>query len=37
MYTVREMGRDICYRNDPELIDQFLNPEMIPKVTGLSA
>ena len=35
--TIREIGRDIRYRRDPKLIDPFLNPEKIPRFTGLSA
>jgi radical SAM superfamily enzyme YgiQ (UPF0313 family) len=34
---IREIGNDIRYRNDPSLIDPFLNPEKIPRFTGLSA
>lgn len=35
--AIREIGQDIRYRNDPKLIDPFLNPEKIPRFTGLSA
>lgn len=34
---VREIGNDIRFRNDPSLIDTYLNPEKIPRFTGLSA
>jgi radical SAM superfamily enzyme YgiQ (UPF0313 family) len=34
---IKEIGNNIKYRHDPTLIDPFLNPEKIPRFTGLSA
>jgi anaerobic magnesium-protoporphyrin IX monomethyl ester cyclase len=34
---VKEIGADPKYRHNPALIDSYLNPEKIPRFTGLSA
>ena len=34
---IKEIGESIEYRQNPALIDPYLNPEKIPRFTGLSA
>ena len=35
--TIKEIGRDLRYREDPSLIDSYLSAKKISKFTGLSA